>query len=170
MNGVYVEQSATRLKRLFASKAAVAALAFGMAYGAPAFAQQPRDSLGSQNASLAETVQQQAEPKLTTSWKITADPVLPLGAIIGFGLLYGAFCVPPLRRRTKGSFLRVAAGATLVTLMVNPEIAKEERELLSTEVAIVVDKSASQSLDGRDLMTGAAYAELVKLKPQPLAA
>jgi hypothetical protein len=95
-------------------------------------------------------------------WSVAFAPVLPLWLIAGLagvGLLLILF---GLLRRVRGSWLRTAALAALVLALMNPIVQREEREGLPTVVAMVVDKSPSQGLDGRDVMTEEARAELAR--------
>jgi hypothetical protein len=143
------------------SKVAAAALAFGLAQGAVAWAQDntaPQPVEPSANA----TTTQAAKGQLVSSWTISADPMIPIGLIAGLGLLYGAGCLIAARGKTKGAWLRAAAGGVMVVTLVNPEILTEEREVIPTEVVVVVDKSGSQKLDGRDVTTQGAYDDVIR--------
>jgi hypothetical protein len=95
-------------------------------------------------------------------WSVAFAPVLPLwliAALAGVGLL---LILLGLLRRVRGTWIRTAALVALVLALMNPIIQREEREGLPTVVAMVVDKSPSQSLDGRDETTEAARAELAQ--------
>ncbi|MCC6982154.1 MAG: hypothetical protein IT535_02680 [Bauldia sp.] len=95
-------------------------------------------------------------------WSVAFSPVLPLwliAGLAGIGLLLILF---GLLRRVRGSWLRTAALAALVLALMNPIVQREEREGLPTVVAMVVDKSPSQALDGRDVMTEEARVELAR--------
>ncbi len=79
-------------------------------------------------------------------------------AVVGVVLV--ALIVPGLLRRSRGAWLRTVAALALLLALTNPVLLNEDREPLSTVVALVVDQSASQSLDGRDKTTAAAEAAL----------
>lgn len=144
------------------SKVAAAALAFSLAQGTAAWAQEAPANPASADAS--QTAQKSAAEKgdLLSSWSVAVDPRLPIGLIAGFGSLYAAFSLLAASRRMRGSWLRATAGGVLVLTMVNPEIMHEDREKLQTEVVVVVDKSASQTIDGRDKTTQAAYDQVIR--------
>lgn len=82
-------------------------------------------------------------------------PVLAALAVVAVLLV-----IPGLWRRMRGAWLRAAAAVALILALANPVLLNEDREPLSTIVALVVDKSSSQSLDGRDKMTTDAEAAL----------
>ena len=104
------------------------------------------------------TVQGQGTGQLVSSWSVQVNPHLPLPLIAGLGGAYALFCLYAASRRMRGSWLRAGAGAALVLTLVNPELLQEQREPLVTEVAIVVDKSASQNIDGRNDATALVVA------------
>jgi hypothetical protein len=88
------------------------------------------------------------------------DPLIPLPwllAVGGVALLVAALV---LFARARGSVFRALAIALAVLALANPSLTSEEREPLSTVVAVVVDKSASQEFGDRAAMTEAARAEL----------
>ncbi|MGZ9097668.1 MAG: hypothetical protein ACXW30_05165 [Micavibrio sp.] len=139
------------------SKMAAAALAFSLAQGSAVWAQEApqTDSTNSASATTSQTA-------LVSNWSVAVDPLIPLGMIAGLGSLYAAFCLLAASRRMRGSWLRATAGGVLVLTMVNPEILHEDREKLQTEVVVVVDKSASQTIGGRDVTTQAAYDQVIR--------
>ena len=94
------------------------------------------------------------------NWSLVFSPLVPMPVVIGFAILAAALVLPGLVRRMRGALLRAFAALALVAALANPVLLNEEREPLSTVVAIVVDKSASQSLDGRDRATDEAAAAL----------
>ncbi|GEM_PF-12117 len=126
---------------------------------------------GEQIDAIAQTVetaaqeqaqaQRQAQVQSISSRSIQFDPLLPIALIAGLGLAYGGFCMFAARRRMQGAWLRAAAGGAMVLTLLNPEILEEQREILPTEVAIVVDRSASQGLDNRGATTQATYDALM---------
>ena len=96
------------------------------------------------------------------NWSLTFSPLLPWPYLIGFAVVALLLAVPGLLRRMRGAWLRLAAAAALLLALSNPVLLNEQREPLSTVVAMVVDHSASQGLDGRDKMTTEAADELTK--------
>lgn len=143
------------------SKVAAAALAFSLAQSASVLAQD--NAAPEPDSSRPQATQVVAANTETAStWSVGMDPLLPIALIAGMGGLYGAFCLFAASRRMRGSWLRAAAGGIMVVTLINPEIMTDEREMLPTEVIVVVDKSASQSLDGRDKTTQAAYEQVVR--------
>lgn len=145
------------LRRAFASKAAAVALIAGLAFGVAESA--PAQSAGSGGK----------DERLTTTWSLAANPHIVInrevtGALaLGLGLLTGGFVVQGMRNGQKGAAsLRAFASGVLALSLYNPELVREHHEKLPTEVAIVVDKSASQSLGSRAQETAAAYSHLAE--------
>jgi len=66
-----------------------------------------------------------------------------------------------LLARSRGAAVRVAALALIVLALSNPSFTREDREPLSSVVAVVVDKSPSQSFGNRTQETAKAQEELV---------
>ena len=62
--------------------------------------------------------------------------------------------------RSRGAVIRACALALLVLALANPSFTREDREPLSSVVAVVVDKSPSQSFGDRTKQTEAARAAL----------
>jgi lipoprotein-anchoring transpeptidase ErfK/SrfK len=94
------------------------------------------------------------------NWSVVFAPLVPAAWLAGIAAVLLVLLVPGFYRRMRGAWLRLAAAAALLLALANPVLLNEEREPLSTVVALVVDGSASQSLDGRDTATAAAAAEL----------
>ncbi|NND48741.1 MAG: hypothetical protein HKN60_00650, partial [Rhizobiales bacterium] len=69
-------------------------------------------------------------------------------------ILYG------LVRRTRGAVLRVLVLALMVLALANPSAIREEREPLADVVAVVVDRSASQKIAGREELSEDARIKL----------
>jgi len=63
--------------------------------------------------------------------------------------------------RPRGAALRVAALALLALALANPSFTREDREPLSSVVAVIVDKSPSQNFGDRTKQTAAAQEALV---------
>jgi hypothetical protein len=66
-----------------------------------------------------------------------------------------------LLARSRGAAVRVAALALIVLALANPSFTREDREPLSSVVAVVVDKSPSQDFGDRGKQTAQAQAALV---------
>jgi hypothetical protein len=94
------------------------------------------------------------------NWSVGFTPLVPWPALAGLAVVVTLVLLPGILRRLRGGWLRLAAGLALLLALANPVLLNEDREPLSTVVALVVDKSASQSLDGRDKATAAAETEL----------
>ena len=87
---------------------------------------------------------------------ILFDPPLPSWAI---ALVAVALALPiayGITRGVRGGWLRAFAAAALVIALANPVALREERDPLKSVVALAVDRSDSQSLDGRGAQTDAA--------------
>ncbi|WP_439271996.1 hypothetical protein [Pseudochrobactrum sp. HB0163] len=92
----------------------------------------------------------QFSPLLSPLWLVLC--LMPLALITITGLI--------LRKR--GSWLRLAGFAALALALLNPEITREQRNPLKTIVAIVVDRSPSQSQGKRTQDTDSALEALKK--------
>lgn len=91
---------------------------------------------------------------------LSFSPLLPwivIGVLAVVAALLSAF---GLWRGVRGAVLRSFALAAVVLALANPVFFQEEREPLSTVVAVVVDRSQSQDYAGRRATTDAALAEL----------
>jgi len=96
------------------------------------------------------------------SWTLTFAPLIPLPWLIA-GAVLGLLAVAPLLwRRVRGGWLRLAALMALIAALAGPVLLAEDRQPLPTVVALIVDKSASQDLDGRAEVTEQARAALEK--------
>ena len=96
------------------------------------------------------------------NWSLIFSPLLPWAWLAGFAVVALILTIPGIVRRMRGAWLRLAAAAALLVALSNPVLLNEQRDPLSTVVAMVVDHSASQGLDGRDKMTAEAADELTK--------
>lgn len=93
-------------------------------------------------------------------WSLDFDPVIPLWLAVALGAIALALLLWALARSVRGTWLRAIAAAALVVALLNPIIVSEERDPLSTVVALVLDRSASQGLDNRAATTDAMAAAL----------
>jgi len=96
------------------------------------------------------------------NWSLAFESLLPLWLLVVAGVLAALLVLPGLFRRMRGSILRAVAAVFLFVALLNPVALREDREALPTVVALVVDQSASQTLDGRDKTTAAARDALQK--------
>jgi hypothetical protein len=94
------------------------------------------------------------------NWSLAFEPLLPAWLVIALGVAAALFLLPGLLRRARGAIIRAAAALVLFLALLNPVALREDREPLPTVVALVVDKSPSQGLDGRDKTTAAVEAAL----------
>ena len=63
--------------------------------------------------------------------------------------------------RARGAAVRVAALALVLLALANPSFTREDREPLSSVVAVIVDKSPSQNFGDRTRETAQAQEQLV---------
>jgi hypothetical protein len=91
---------------------------------------------------------------------LSFSPLLPWIVIGILAAIAALLSVVGLWRGVRGAVLRSCALAALVLALANPVFFQEEREPLSTVVAVVVDRSQSQDYAGRREATDAALAEL----------
>lgn len=148
-----------KLNNALIARIAGAAMALSMAV--PALAQDSTPPEAPPAAPQTETV---AAPLPTTtsvsSYNVQIDPHLPLPLIIGGALLLlGATAAS---RNVRGAFVKAGAGTAVVVTLLNPQLVTEDRAQLPTEVAIVIDRSASQTIDGRAAATAEAHRELLE--------
>jgi hypothetical protein len=91
---------------------------------------------------------------------IKFDPDLADPAIIALGALTLMITGYAVGRRRPGAMLRMGMSTAILATILNP--VQEVRDPLPTEVAIIVDKTASQSINSRDILTGSAYEKLLQ--------
>jgi hypothetical protein len=88
------------------------------------------------------------------------SPLLPWPLLIGFALAAFGLIVLGFFARARGSLLRAVGLGLLLLAMLGPGLVREERNPLKTVVAVVVDRSGSQSIGERPEQTDKARAEL----------
>lgn len=93
-------------------------------------------------------------------WSIAFAPLLPVSVLIAGGALAFAVLALMAFRRRPGVVLRTLALALLLLGVARPELVAEDRKALPSVVALVADRSASQTLAGRPGDTDAAYLAL----------
>ncbi|GLK56504.1 hypothetical protein JOD31_002537 [Methylopila capsulata] len=82
-------------------------------------------------------------------------PLLPLPALIALAAAGAVVAVLCVFGRTRGAWLRAGAIACLLLALANPSFTREDRETLTNILPVVVDRSGSQTLDGRKEQTDA---------------
>ena len=91
---------------------------------------------------------------------IAFAPLVPdyaLWAAIAVAIAVAALLIAA---RSRGAFVRAGALALLVLALANPSFTREDREPLTSVVAVVIDKSPSQNFGDRTAQTEAARAAL----------
>ncbi len=91
---------------------------------------------------------------------IAFSPLVPtyvLWAALAAAVLISALLI---LARSRGAVVRIGALALFLLALANPSLTREDRDPLSSVVAVVVDKSPSQELGDRTKQTEAARAEL----------
>ncbi len=88
------------------------------------------------------------------------DPFLPYWALILACAIGVAFAAINIWRNWKSGLLRLAAVAALIALLFNPLLREAERAPLEDIAIVLIDRSASQTLDNRDDATTAALEKL----------
>jgi hypothetical protein len=83
------------------------------------------------------------------------SPLLPLSVLIVLAIVAGGASLLALVLRQRGSALRALAVAAFLAALANPSFVQEDRERLKDVAAVVVDRSASQSLGDREAQTTA---------------
>ncbi len=91
---------------------------------------------------------------------IVFEPIIPLWMLIVAGGLAIMLAVLGVVRSPKGGSLRLLAAVLLIALLANPLIRIAERTSLPDVVIVLIDKSASQELDGRARSTEIITAQL----------
>ncbi|MBP2233707.1 hypothetical protein J2Z31_000197 [Sinorhizobium kostiense] len=91
---------------------------------------------------------------------IDFSPLLPWPYLTALVLAAAALAALGILQRVRGAFLRTAALAAFCLALANPVLFQEEREPLSTIVAVVVDRSQSQENSGRREQADRALADL----------
>jgi len=90
------------------------------------------------------------------SFGLQFSPFLPLPLLIVAGLALGVMAALLLISRTPGRLFRVLAMALLFFALLNPMLTQEDREAQKTVIAVIIDRSASQTLADRASVTEAA--------------
>lgn len=93
-------------------------------------------------------------------WSISFDPLVPQWLLFSAAVVTALIALLLGFINLRGWVLRATAMALLVLALANPAIEREDREPLSSVVALVVDKSQSQRLADREETTDAAAEEI----------
>lgn len=129
------------VRRAFmSSTAAATALAVGLLHGAPTFADDVLPSA---------TTTAQIQP----SSSLGIDPHSHPGLIGGAAVVFMAFSLYMARRRMRQAFLWAGAGAAVTGAWLNPVKDEPVYDIRPGTLVIAVDRSASQTIDGRADMT-----------------
>lgn len=93
-------------------------------------------------------------------WSLAFDPLVPLWALVAGGVIAVLLTAFSGFLNLRGWLLRTLTMALLLLALANPAVEREDREPLSSVVALVVDKSQSQRLSDRQSTTDEAVEEL----------
>ncbi len=96
------------------------------------------------------------------TWSVSFQPLLSQPLMIALAFICAALIVLCALMRMRGVWLRAAAFGLLLLAIANPALEQEDRTPLNSIVALVVDDSQSQHLDGRAAMTRSAADEITK--------
>ena len=91
---------------------------------------------------------------------LSFTPLLPWPALAGLGIVAALLCGLAFASRGRVAILRALALALVLAALANPSLVREDREPVKDVAAIVIDRSASQSLGDRPAMTDQVRAEL----------
>ncbi len=95
-------------------------------------------------------------------FNLSFAPMLPWPVLIGFGVLALAVVGVSLAARRRGAWLRALGLALLLLALTDPSLVREDRTGLKDVVAVVVDRSGSQTIGERQAQTEKARDELQK--------
>jgi hypothetical protein len=91
---------------------------------------------------------------------VTFSPLIPDYALYGLGAVVALLAVLAILSRGAVALVRAAALALVLLALANPALVQEEREKVRDVVAVVMDRSTSQTLGDRPAITDAVRAEL----------
>ncbi|AGF74771.1 putative membrane protein [Bartonella australis AUST/NH1] len=92
---------------------------------------------------------------------ITFQPFLPISWLLFLGGLTTLFIIIGLITQRDRALLRSMASASLILVLLNPTLIKEQREPVKSTVGIVIDHSESQTFGTRAQDTDTARAQLI---------
>ncbi len=93
-------------------------------------------------------------------WSVSFDPLVPVWVLISAALVIALIAVVTGLMNLRGWFLRFITMCLVALALANPAIEREDREPLSSVVALVIDESQSQALADRAELTDTVVAEL----------
>jgi hypothetical protein len=93
---------------------------------------------------------------------ISFAPELPIWLILSIAALSGLFVFWGLFQQMRGAWFRAGAWLAITQALFNPSIVSQDREKLKSVVAVIVDNSTSQKLDGRAIQSEDIRASVVK--------
>ncbi|TYC64576.1 hypothetical protein FMN63_19030 [Stappia sp. BW2] len=93
-------------------------------------------------------------------WSLAFDPLVPLWTLVAGGVIVLFLTAFSGFLNLRGWVLRTLTMALLLLALANPAVEREDRQPLSSVVALVVDKSQSQRLSDRQSTTDEAVEEL----------
>lgn len=96
------------------------------------------------------------------NWTLEFAPLIPLSVIAILAVASLAVTLLTLVYRPRGTFLRGLAYAFLCLALANPVLVSEQRRMLDSVVAVVVDESESQAIGDRRETSEAALEELTR--------
>src|SRR5438309_7982905 len=91
---------------------------------------------------------------------VSFAPLVPEAVVWTAFAVAAVLAVLLIVSRSRGAFMRIAALILFVLALANPSFTREDREPLSSVVAVVIDKSPSQELGDRTKQTEAVRAAL----------
>jgi hypothetical protein len=97
-----------------------------------------------------------------SEFNLLFSPLLPLPLLFGLGVVALGLVGLGFYARKSGTFLRALGLGLLLLSMAGPSLVHEDRNPLKEVVAVVVDKSGSQTIGERPAQTEKARAELEK--------
>jgi hypothetical protein len=97
-----------------------------------------------------------------SDYRLAFDPLLPWPVIAGLALLALGVIGVAFWRSPRGAALRALAVALALGFLADPSMVREDRRPLNDVVAIVLDRSASQTIEQRKTQTDRARVELEK--------
>ncbi|MCB8821622.1 hypothetical protein [Microvirga rosea] len=87
-------------------------------------------------------------------------PLVPVSILWAVGIVTAVLSIVALMSRGPVALLRALALALILLALANPSLVQEEREKVKDIVAVVVDRTASQTLGDRQAMTDQVRTEL----------
>jgi uncharacterized membrane protein len=90
------------------------------------------------------------------STAVTFSPVLPLWVLVIVALVLLVMSIVVVAQRARGAWLRLSALAIMFLVLLGPHHQREQRQLQNDIVLVMVDRSASQSVEDRATQRDAA--------------